>query len=180
MATQTPTSAQTTAAKAPATSSVPQVHREPDGPGKRVGVVGEFTMIAPVKPGGAARFRDQLARFQTEAFEYEPLLGTVHDLRILFFDNDTRMLFAATYDGDFLPYVADVFAKATPWLDGMFLDVIDGYPGGKDPGVKEWVLQHQIEADLWYASLETASIKDLTKGQKVLQAFDALLDTASS
>src|SRR5690242_10826936 len=31
--------------------------REPDGPGKRVGKVGEFTLIAPLKPGRAEKFR---------------------------------------------------------------------------------------------------------------------------
>jgi hypothetical protein len=167
----------------PAAASPPEnlpVTRQPDGPGLRAGVVSEFTMIAPVLPGGAAKFRANLAKFQSQAGYYEGLLGTVHDLRIVFFDNDTRMLFAATYDGDFLPYVADVVLKAAPWLDGMFMDVMDGYPGAHAPGFLDFVKKYQIQADIWYVSNASAAVKDITKGQKVLQAFEALLDTAAS
>ena len=143
-------------------------------------MVAEFTMLAPVAPGGAAKFRANLATAQSQAAYYEGLLGTVHDLRIIFINNDTQLLFAATYDGDLLPYVADVFAKATPWLDAMFLGVMDGYPGGHDPGITDYVAKYQIQADLWYASNPTMTVKDITKGQKVMQAFDALLDAAAS
>ena len=156
------------------------VARQPDGPGLRTGLVAEFTMLAPAVPGGAAKFRENLAKHQSEAAYYEGLIGTVHDLRITFVNNDTQILFAATYDGDLLPYVADVFAKATPWLDAMFLGVADGYPGGNDPGLTAFVAKYQIQADIWYASNPTTSVKNITKGQKVLQAFEALLDSASS
>src|SRR4051812_29083719 len=74
------------------------VGREPDGPGKRIGKVGEFTFIAPLKAGGGERFRQGLAGPQAHAGYYEGQLGTVHDLRIVLFDNDARLLFAATYD----------------------------------------------------------------------------------
>src|SRR4051794_33386377 len=68
------------------------VGREPDGPGKRIGKVGEFTFIAPVKSGGGEKFRQHLAASQAHAGYYEGQLGTVHDLRIVLFDNDTRLL----------------------------------------------------------------------------------------
>src|SRR6266702_8700489 len=121
------------------------VGREPDGPGKRIGKVGEFTFIAPLKPGGAEKFRHHLATSQAHTAYYESSLGTVHDLRIVLFDHDTRLLFAATYDGDFQPYVADVITKAAPWLDEMFLDVRDGYAGANDTNFTEFVSRSQIE-----------------------------------
>src|SRR6266478_10065344 len=64
------------------------VTKEPDGPGKRIGKVGEFTFIAPLKAGGAERFRQRLAASQAQAGYYEGQLGTVHDLRIVLLDND--------------------------------------------------------------------------------------------
>jgi hypothetical protein len=161
-------------------AATPTVSRQPDGPGLRTGVVAEFTMLAPVLPGGADKFRANLETTQGEAAYYEGLIGTVHDLRIVFINNDTQMLFAATFDGDLVPYVADVFAKATPWLDAMFLGVLEGYAGGHDPGITDWVAKRQIQADLWYASNPTSSVNDVAKGQKVMQAFDVLLDAASS
>ncbi len=156
------------------------VGREPDGPGKRVGKVGEFTFIAAVKPGGAEKFRHHLATYQAHAGYYESLVGTVHDLRIALFDNDTRLLFAATYDDDFQPYVADVIAKAGLWLDEMFLDVIEGYPGANDPHFAQWVVKYQIEADVWFASNPDMTAKDIAKGEKMMKAFETLLDAASS
>jgi hypothetical protein len=43
------------------------VGREPDGQGKRVGKVGEITLFAPVKPGGAEKFRQNLETHQAHA-----------------------------------------------------------------------------------------------------------------
>jgi len=121
-----------------------------------------------------------LAASQAQAGYYEGQLGTVHDLRIVLFDNDTRMLFAATYDSDFRPYVADVIAKAAPWLDEMFLDVLEGYAGANDPGFIEWVATYQIEADVWYASNPDLTARDIAKSGKMMKAFETLLDVASS
>ena len=157
-----------------------RVGREPDGPGKRIGKVGEFTFIAPLKPGGADKFRERLAATQAHAGYYEGQLGTVHDLRIVLFDHDTRLLFAATYDSDFLPYVADVIAKAAPWLDDMFLDVLEGYAGAQDPGFIAFVATYQVEADLWYASNPDLTARDIAKAGKMMNAFETLLDVASS
>src|SRR5216684_4447499 len=155
------------------------VGREPDGPGRRIGKVGEFTFIAPLKAGGAEKFRQRLATSQARAGYYEGQLGTVHDLRIVLFYNDTRLLFAATYDSDFQPYLADVIAKAAPWLDEMFLDILEGYPGANDPHVTEYIANYQIEADLWFTSHPDMTAKDIAKGEKMMKAFETLLDAAS-
>ena len=52
-------------------------------------------------------------------------MGTVHDMRFVFLDNDTRMLFATAYDGDWDAYIDD-FATKIP----DFLDIIDSRVGG--------------------------------------------------
>jgi hypothetical protein len=75
--------------------------------------------------------------------------------------------------------LTDIFAKATPWFDEMFQDVLDGYPGGHAPNINDYISKYTTTADLWYVSNPTASVSDLTKGQKVLNAFEALLDAAS-
>jgi hypothetical protein len=158
----------------------PTVARQPDGLGKRVGVIAEITVLLPVKPGGAAKFRANAAKYQNDAWHYETLVATVHDFRITFVNNDTQVIGAVTFDGDFKPYMVDIFSNAAPWFDDMFTDVVEGYPGASDPGIVDWLAPYIVEADMWYASNPNASVKDITKGQKVLQAFNALLDTASS
>ncbi|MBV9019732.1 MAG: hypothetical protein JOZ71_03365 [Ktedonobacteraceae bacterium] len=156
------------------------VTREPDGPGKRVGQVGEVTVIAPLKPGGAEKFRQNLETYQAHAGYYETSVGTVHDFRVAFFDNDTRVVLAVTYDGDLKPYLVDIFSKAGPWFDEMFSDVLEGYPGSNAPNIAEWVLQYQVEADLWFASNPDMTAKDIAKAGKMMNAFETLLDAASS
>jgi hypothetical protein len=161
-------------------SGVPQVHRQPDGLGKRVGQLAEITVIAQVTPGGAAKYRQNAAKIQNDAFYYEALVGTVHDFRVAFINNDTQAVLAVTFDGDFKPYIQDIFDNAADWFDEQFTGVLEGYPGSKDPSIVQFVMDRIVEAEMWYASNPDASVKDITKGQKVVQAFNALLDTASS
>lgn len=171
------------ATQTPATQTIvtPTVARQADGLGKRAGEIAEITVVFPVKPGGADRFRQNAAKFEEDAWYYETLVGTVHDFRWAFINNDTQLVGAVTYDGDFKPYIVDIFAKASAWFDEMLTDVVDGFPGStNNPHIGEWLANYIVEADMWYASNPTMTVKDITKAQKVMQAFDALLDAASS
>ncbi len=40
-------------------------------------------------------------------------IGTVHDMRFVFLENDTKLLFATAYDGDWESYIND-FAALIP------------------------------------------------------------------
>ena len=154
--------------------------RQPDGPGKRIKNISELTLCAPVKPGGAEQFRKNVAKYQAESGYYEFTLGTVHDLRIVFFNNDTQVLFAATYEGDFKPYVEGVLRVASTWLDEMFVDVLEGFAGGTGPDTVEFILKHIVEAEVWFVSNPDETNADMVKRQKIVHAFDALLDAAQS
>ncbi|MFF4796853.1 hypothetical protein ACFY1U_00370 [Streptomyces sp. NPDC001351] len=159
--------------------AAPTVARQPDGLGKRVGEVAEITVLLDAKPGGAERFRRNAAKIQDDAFHYEKLVGTVHDFRVTFINNDTQVVGAVTYDGDFKPYMADIFANAGPWFDEMFDGVIEGYPGASDPGIVNWLAPKIVEADMWYASNPSMTVEDTAKAQKVSEAFNALLDAVA-
>ncbi|MFJ6631167.1 hypothetical protein ACIQMR_07120 [Streptomyces sp. NPDC091376] len=171
---------QSSARSASPGDATPTVARQPDGLGMRVGDVAEITVLFDVKPGGAERFRQNAAKIQNEAWYYEKIVGTVHDFRVAFINNDTQVIGAVTYDGDFKTYIADIFSKAGPWFDEMFDGVIEGYPGASDPGVFDWLAPKIVEADMWYASNPTMTVQDTAKAQKVTEAFNALLDTASA
>src|SRR5262249_50760655 len=77
--------------------------------GLRQGKVSELTVILKLLPGGANRIRAALETGGTNADK----VGTLHDMRYAFFDNDTRILFATTYDGEWDPYIDD-FATKVP------------------------------------------------------------------
>ena len=84
-------------------------------PFKYYGNQGEFTLLAPFKPGGAEKARE-IARTADERFTEISAgihsIGTLHDVRIALLDNDTRMLFATIYDGTWDQYIDDFAAGA--------------------------------------------------------------------
>ena len=70
--------------------------------GLRQGKVSELTMITKFAPGGAKRLRALLDTLGNN-FQGADKVGTVHDMRFVFLDNDTKLLFATAYDGDWDP-----------------------------------------------------------------------------
>ncbi|WP_198682166.1 hypothetical protein [Kribbella rubisoli] len=99
--------------------------------GSRLGKVSELTIIVPFAPGGADRLRAFLKLFGGNLAGADDV-GTVHGMRFVCLDNDTRTLFATAYDGDWDAYIDD-FATKIP----DFLDIIDsaweGWPGIRSP-----------------------------------------------
>ena len=68
------------------------------------------------------------------------LVGTVHDMRWVFLDNDTKILFASTYDGDWDPYIDDFGTKIPDILDLQFGE-IEGWPGIRSPKIKDFIVE---------------------------------------
>src|SRR6185369_3833340 len=73
--------------------------------GSRLGKVSELTIIVPFAPGGAKRLRAFLRLLG--GYVNAGKVGTVHNMRFVFLDNDTKMLFATAYDGDWDAYIDD-------------------------------------------------------------------------
>src|SRR5580698_2883638 len=85
--------------------------------GSRLGKISELTIIVPFAPGGAQRLRAFLRLFGGNLAGADAV-GTVHDMRFVFLDNDTRMLFATAYDGDsWDSYIDDFVTKIPDYLD---------------------------------------------------------------
>src|SRR5262245_64864017 len=78
--------------------------------GLRQGKVSELTAIVKLTPGGATRLRALLDVLGNN-FQGADIVGTLHDMRFVFLDNDTRLLFATAYDGDWDPSIDDLFKK---------------------------------------------------------------------
>src|SRR5262245_36246246 len=116
--------------------------------GARQGKVSELTVILPFVKGGAQRLRGLLQLLEGN-FRAADAVGTVHDMRFVFVDNDTKLLFATAYAGDFDPYIED-FATKIPFAMDLWLCNCEGYPGIHSPKVKDWIAEHQISADAWY------------------------------
>src|SRR6266849_4021648 len=138
----------------------------------------EFAVILPLKPGGGQRMRDRLKDDQTADMQLMDKMGTLHDLRFVLFDNDTRVLFASTYDGGFEQYIKD-FATMVPELIDKEFQECEGYPGVRKPEIWDYIAQYQREAIVFYSAYPSVTVKQVWKGQRVLKAFEQLLDEAS-
>jgi hypothetical protein len=151
-------------------------------PGLKAGQSNEFTLIMNLKPGGAERLRQKLGSGSQLGGQNQSLMdrmGTVHDLRYLVFDNDTRLLFASTFDGDWDQYLDDFGAYIPNEIDMIFGEA-EGFPGIRSPDVKDWIVKNQVSSIHFYSAYPNASVKDLGKAMKVKGALDVLLDATSS
>jgi len=161
--------------------SDPNVNQGNVRPGLKAGQVQEFTLIMNLKPGGAERLRKKLAsdsKFGNENNAVVDRVGTLHDMRFTIFDNDTRLLFASTFDGDWDAYIEDFGTFIPDYIDLAFGEA-EGYPGIKSPDFKDFLVKNQVTAMHFYSAYPNATVKDVWKALKIEKGLDVLLDAAS-
>jgi hypothetical protein len=118
--------------------------------GLRQGKVSELTVIAPLGPGGAKRLRARL-NLLSGNFGGAEKVGSVHDMRSVIFDNDTKLLFTTAYDGEWDAYIDDFATQVPDALDMVFI-ATGNFPGLRTPGIKDWIAKFLITADGWYVA----------------------------
>lgn len=156
-------------------ASKPQAPIESAGrTGIRQGKVSELLFIAPFAPGGAKRLH-ALLQLRDGNFSDTDRVGTVHDMRFVFLDNDTKLLFATAYDGQWDPYIEDFATKITDQMDVIF-SACEGWPGIHSPKVKDWIAEHQITAAGWYVAHPDLTVAETARVKRVAKAVDEFLD----
>src|SRR5260221_4374467 len=147
--------------------------------GRRQGKVSELTVIVPLAPGGAKRLRGFLEILHGSiGNELVDRVGTVHDMRFVFLDNDTKLLFCTAYDGDWDVYIDDFATKIPDILDLQFGDT-EGWPGVRSPKVKEHIASYQIAADFWYVANPVLTVVETRRLERIGKATDEFLDKLS-
>ena len=73
-------------------------------------------------------------------------------MRFVFLDNDTKLLFATAYDGDWDAYIDDFATKIPDCHGHLLLCNLEGWPGIRSPSAKDWIAKHQIAAEAWYVA----------------------------
>ena len=142
--------------------------------GIRQGKVSELTVIAPFAPGGVKRLR-ALLRLLKGKFDGADKVGTVHDMRFVFLDNDTKLLFATAFDGDWDPYIDDFATKIPDYMDVLF-SAFEGWPGIHSSTVKDWIVKHQIPAEAWYVANPDLTVAETRRLARLGQAVQEFLD----
>ena len=142
--------------------------------GIRLGSISELTVIAPFAPGGAHRLRT-LLRLLNGNFSAGKKVGTLHDMRFVFLDNDTKFLFATAYDGAWDPYIDDFATKIPDEMDVVF-SAFEGWPGIHSPDVKDWIVKHQIPAEGWFVAHPDLTVAESARLKRIGNAVEEFLD----
>ena len=148
-------------------------------PGIQVGSASEFTLFFRVLPGHGDAIREAIQGLQqTPGYrpgDYDLPISSIHEARFVLFDDDTRLLFATSFDGSWDAYMDDFAMSPLAGFDAIFRHT-EGYGGLPDvAAVKAFVLGAQVSAD-GYARNYPGSVKELRKAQRVNTAFQRVLD----
>ena len=157
-----------------------QASKEPPPPvlsagraGSRLGKVSELTIIIPLAPGGAERTRAFLRLLNGNLAGADDV-GTVHDMRFVFLENDTKLLFATAYDGDWDSYIDDFATKIPDYLD-IIDSAWEGWPGIRSPEAKDYLAKHQVTAEGWFVANDL-TVAETRRLKRIGQAVDEFLD----
>jgi hypothetical protein len=144
--------------------------------GARRGKVSELTAIMSINPAAAKRMRGFLELLHGDlGNQGVDKVGTVHDMRFVFLENDTKLLFCTAYDGDWDPYIDDFGTKIPDILDLQFGEV-EGWPGIRSPKIKDFIVKHQIPAYFWYVANPNLTVVETRRLERVGKALDEFLD----
>ncbi|MEJ2855526.1 MULTISPECIES: hypothetical protein [unclassified Saccharothrix] len=141
--------------------------------GAQSGEVSELTVIMPLKPNGAERLR-KFFRLVSGNLSGAGQVGTLHNMRFVFLDNDTKLLFATAYDGEWDPYIDDFATKIPDFMDYLFSNV-EGWPGITSPDVKDFIVKYQIPAEAWFVSHPNVTVAEANRLKRLDAAVQKFL-----
>jgi hypothetical protein len=152
-------------------------------PGTTVESTSEFSLFFTIKPGHADELREAL-RTMAGLPGYRPgdhdlPIATIHEARFVIFDDDTRLLFATSFDGPWEAYIEDFASKSMATFDSAFQH-LEGYEGASNAAeMKKFIADNQVTADA-YARNYPGTVKEIRKAQRVDAAFQEALDHSSA
>jgi hypothetical protein len=132
-----------------------------------------------VRPGQENAIREAVEALQVSPGyrpgDYDLPIAVIHEARFVLFDDDTRLLFATSFDGTWDAYMQDFASKPLQLFDSIFRHV-EGYGGLPDlTAVKNFVASAQVTAG-GYARNYPGTVKEIRKALRVNDAFQQVLD----
>jgi len=107
--------------------------------------------------------------------DYALPIAVIHEARFVPFDDDTRLLFATSFDGPWESYMVDFASKPLKLFDAIFQHV-EGYEGLPDlEAVRTFILSAQKTAG-GYARNYGGTVKEIRKAERVNRAFQQVRD----
>jgi hypothetical protein len=147
--------------------------------GISVGPTSEFSLFFHVRPGEEREIREAVEELQRSPGyrpgDYALPIAIIHEARFVLFDNDTRLLFATSFDGTWDAYMEDFASKPLKLFDSIFRHV-EGYEGLPDlAAVKQFISGAQQSAS-GYSRNYGGTVKEIRRALKVSAAFQRVLD----
>jgi hypothetical protein len=141
--------------------------------GAKSGEVSELTAILPLKPNGAERLRKFFTLVDGN-LAGAGQVGTLHNMRFVLLDNDTKLLFATAYDGEWDPYIDDFATKIPEFMDYLFGNV-EGWPGITSPEVTDFILRYQLPAEAWFVAHPNLTVSEASRLKRQDAAVQSFL-----
>ena len=151
-------------------------------PGLSAGPTSEFSLVFDVKPGHADAVREALTALQNSPGyrpgDYNLPIGTIHEARFVLFDDDTRLLFATSFDGPWDAYMDDFFTSGpTLQLFDVIFRHVEGYDGLPNLAALKKFITGAQETAAAYARNYPGTAKEIRKAERVNRAFQQVLDS---
>ena len=152
--------------------------QHPKRPGLQEGVITEFTIFPKVKPGHEQAIREEIERGGRQAIRDQAVhaIGTMHEARYVLFNNDTQLMFCSSFDGTWDQYIDDFATTRIADLFEAVFSHCEGWPGIKDPNIKDWFMANAQEASAYTCAYPDATVKEIWKALAVEKAFEDVLD----
>jgi hypothetical protein len=165
-------------------------------PGVKSGKRSELTMFYRVKPGHEKQIRKAIEDFfsspartnidDPRVFNYIAKTG-VHDIRLVLFDNDTRLVWLTSFDTDWDPYIDDTFAVRNDVMEyGKILQhTVEAPEGAADTDspfqksaapIKDVFIANRVIATGFAPTFPNATTWGTRKGERLTEAFERVLD----
>ena len=151
----------------------------PKRTGQKVGARTEFLVIGDVIPGHEDALRQVLKEIMGNPRNQEAIdaIGTLHDSRFVMMDGGKRLLFASSFDGTWDNYIDDFATTVVAHTFDETWSHVQGFPGIKDPNVKDWFKAHAVKASTFALAYPGATVKEVWRALAVAAAFDQVLDS---
>ena len=144
-----------------------------------VGPTSEFSLFFHVRRGHEREIRQAVTALQ-ESPGYRPgdyalPIAVIHEARFVLFDDDTRLLFATSFDGTWDAYMVDFASKPLRLFDSIFRHV-EGYEGLPDLAAVRGFISSAQQTASGYSRNYGGTVKEIRRAQRVNAAFQRVLD----
>ena len=157
--------------------------------GLKVGKLSELAMFLRVKPGHEEAIREAIYAFcnnPARASLGEKIFAAtgIHEMRLVLFDNDTRLAWWTSFDTDWDTYIDDTITMVgTPIYGSILKHTVEAPDGIEKPNIpnasnliKDTFNSVRITAAGYLVSHADSTIGDETRNRDVRKAFDACLN----